>query len=227
MLTYDEYRAAHPKHTIDQMQRLGVEPNGVPLKDEGVVGPKTRSGLFLNPDGQHELVETMIWLSLHNARESGGNNCGYWPAILMGMNNYVATDDQRKWHGVPQGLWCAGTVSWAIWQTYGPGQPKSWGARELGRLWARRPGTVIKDLDDAQPGDVIVWRREAADGNKAAGHVGVIGDKTDSLLLVMEGNGGRTEGAVGLYGYSLANEAKRGRRNPMEVLMIARRPRVG
>ena len=215
------------------LQRFGVEPSGAALDDDGVVGPRTRGGLFLDPDTlTHPLTREMARLATLGAREEGDNNQGRWPAFFMGDKTLVdltpeliaafAADQVARWKARTQGPWCAGCMSTVIRLAYGPGQPHSHGARELARLWARRPGREVR-LEDTQEGDIVAWRREAADGNPAAGHIGVVVTRTDDLLLVLEGNGGRKGGAVGLYGYTLKDKAARGRAKDQEIITIARR----
>lgn len=215
------------------LQRFGVEPSGAPLADDGIVGPRTLRGLFVDPDTlTHPLTREMARLARLGAREEGDNNQGRWPAYLMGDKTLVdltpeqiaafAADQVARWRARTQGPWCAGCMSTVIRLAYGGGQPHSHGARELARLWARAPGRALK-LGEAEEGDIIAWRREAADGNPAAGHIGVVVTRTDDLLLVLEGNGGRRGGAVGLYGYTLKDDAARGRAKDQEVLTIARR----
>lgn len=226
LLTLDAHIAAHPALTLAQRQRLGIEPNGTPLHDDGILGPRTRSGLFLPIQCEadaHPLVYKAVEMALVGARESAaGNNHGYFPHIFMSRLPYDARADQEAFRDQKSGLWCAGFGGWVIQQVYGPKAPYSWSARTLARQWLAHGERV--DLKDVQPGDVLCWRREASDGNPAAGHFGFCAERTDELLIAIEGNGTRRGGAVGVYGYSLANQAARGK-NPQELLIIARRPR--
>lgn len=230
LYTYGQHLASFPSLTTQQRQRLGVEPSGRPLDDDGVVGARTRRGLYIAPAHSHGLISKALWALLEGAREDGlpggkQNNRGAWPALFMGNLADLPDDEDglAEWRTVQQGPWCAGFASWCIREVYGAGQPQSLGARELVRKWGRKPGQVVA-LADAQPGDLIAWRREAP-GEKAAGHVGIVyaRDEASGLLLVLEGNGSRGGGAVGLYGYSLAAGAARGERKPQEVLMLSRR----
>lgn len=227
--TYDQHLEEFPLLTTAQRQRLGVEPSGHPLDDDGKVGPKTRGGLFVAPRSEHRLVDAYLRLALLNAREEGRNNCGRWPAYFMGQRQLthltpeqiadMSAPDVTRWSRVTQGSWCAGGASTVIRLAYGDGQPSSWGARQLVRRWAAHPGRSVA-LMTAQPGDLIAWKRDVP-GQPGAGHVGIVWGRSPSgLLLVLECNGSRKNGAVGLYGYSLRDGAKRG---SLEVVQIARR----
>jgi hypothetical protein len=226
-----DHKRLWPDLTLAQRQRLGVESSGAPLNDDGIEGPRTRSGIYIAPGHSHGLLKQAIWACLQGAKEDGtgpgsNNNRGTWPALFMGDKIELGwtEEDRRRFERVEQGPWCAGFVSWCIRTAYGEaGQPQALGAKYLTRLWARRPGQEVT-LHTAQAGDLIAWRREARDGNKAAGHIGIIWGRHDGKLLVMEGNGGRQLGAVGLYGYDLRTGAKRGSRAPQDVVLLARRP---
>jgi hypothetical protein len=226
--TYAEHVENYPDLTIAQRQRLGVEQGGRPLNDDGIVGPKTRGGIFIPPRSEHRLVDAYLLLAMLNAREEGRNNRGRWPAYLMGQQELLGMTPQgiadmsvaagARWAQVTQGSWCAGCASTAIRLAYGAGQPWSKGAKQLGRRWAAKPGEEV-DPADAQEGDLIIWHREVK-GKPWAGHVGVCAGRAPGLLLVLEGNGSRKGGAVGLYGYDTRDGAKRG---TGAVVMIARR----
>jgi hypothetical protein len=226
--TYDEHIAAYPDLDTATRQRLGVEPDGTPLSDDGKVGPKTRSGLFIAPRAEHKLVDTALSLVLLGAREEGGNNRGRWPGYLMARPADPRSPQEiaalppaevARLSRVQQGSWCAGGASTIIRLAYGAGQPSSWGAQQLVRRWAAKPGRTVA-LADAQPGDLIAWKRDVP-GQPGAGHVGIVWGRSPSgLLLVLECNGSRRGGAVGLYGYSLRDGAKRG---SLEVTQVARR----
>lgn len=228
--TYDQHVCAYPYLTTPQRQRLGVEPSGKPLNDDGVVGPKTKAGIYLAPKHDHGLIAQMLRLSLLNAREEGGNNRGRWPAYLMGERSLrdltpeqiaaLGETAQARWSGVEQGPTCAGTISTAIRLAYGDKQPQSLSARSLTRKWAEAPGQEIA-LSACEPGDLICWRREVP-GQPTAGHIAAVADRSPSgLILTLEGNGSRRNGAVGLYGYSLREGAQRGTQS---VILLARRP---
>lgn len=226
--TYDQHLEAFPLLTTAQRQRLGVESSGHPLDDDGIAGPKTRAGLFVAPRSVHRLVDAYLRLALLNAREEGGNNRGRWPAYFMDQRQLthltpeqiaaMSAEEIRRWSKVRQGPTCAGTASRAILLAYGPGQPSSHGAKQLGERWARKPGEEV-DLADVQPGDLVIWHREV-EGNPRAGHIGVCAARAPGLLLTLEGNGSRRDGAVGLYGYNTKAGAKRG---TGAIVMIARR----
>jgi hypothetical protein len=226
--TYTDHCAAFPDLTTQQRQLLGVEQGGRPLDDDGIAGVKTRAGLFVAPRHEHKLVDAYLRLAMLGAREAGGNNRGRWPAYLMGQRELVglspeeiaamSAEEVARWAQVTQGSWCAGCASSAIRLAYGEGQPWSKGAKQIGRRWASKPGDVVR-LDAAREGDLVIWHREVK-GKPWAGHVGVCAARAPGLLLVMEGNGSRKGGAVGLYGYDTRAGAKRG---TGRIVMVARR----
>lgn len=217
-----EHTRRWPDLTLAQRQRLGVESSGAPLNDDGVEGPRTRGGIYIAPGHPHSLIQQAVRASLNNAREEGGNNRGVWPALFYGALDELPELDAQRWRAVEQGPWCAAFVSWCIREAYGKGQPQAWGARRLVRRWAASPGQEVT-LHTAQAGDLIAWRRDVA-GEPAAGHVGIVFGRWDGLLLVMEGNGSRKGGAVGLYGYDVRSGARRGTSKPQEAILFARRP---
>lgn len=230
--TYAEHVHVYPELTIAQRQRLGVEASGRPLDDDGVVGPKTRGGIYIAPRHEHRLVDQMLRLTLLGAREEGGNNRGRWPAWAMGEPALKHLSPEQiaalpsaevlRWGRVTQGPHCAGDASKAIELAYGPGQPQSKGAQALVTKWARKPGEEVA-LSEAQAGDLLSWERRVK-GQPDAGHVSVVwGRSGTGLLLTMEGNGGRKDGAFGLYGYTLRDGCKRGRNKDMDVTRVARR----
>ena len=219
--SYAEHLALYPDLSTAQRQRLGVEPSGLPLNDDGIVGPKTRSGIFISPRHTHELLDVALRPAVQGAKEEG-NNRGAWPALFFGVLDALPEQDAARWRAVEQGPWCAAFASWVIREAYGPGHPQAWGARRLVRRWAEAPGWGVS-LAEAQAGDLIAWRRDVP-GQPAAGHVGIVWGRSEGgLLLVLEGNGSRRAGAVGLYGYRLRDGAKRG---ALAVELVARRADV-
>lgn len=229
-LTYDDHARTYPYLLTSQRQRLGVEPSGKPLDDDGIIGPRTKAGIYIAPVHAHGLCAQMLRLSLLNAREEGRNNQGRWPAYMMGERALrgltpeqiaqLGETAQSRWSGVAQGPFCAGAVSTAIRLAYGDKQPQSLSARSLSRQWSHTPGVEVA-LSACEPGDLIAWRREVP-GQPSAGHVGVVAGRSPSgLVLTLEGNGLRKNGAIGLYGYPLREGAKRGTQS---VILVARRP---
>lgn len=49
-MTFEGLRAAQPDLPVDILQRLGHEAGGIkPLVCDGIAGPRTRSGIYLDP----------------------------------------------------------------------------------------------------------------------------------------------------------------------------------
>lgn len=223
--SYDKHVAAFPHLTTQQRQLLGVEPSGAFLQDDGVAGPRTRSGLFVSPVQSHALLVPGFRALLAGAREdaSKGNNDGVWPALFYATlkDEAFTPADKAKFAEIEQGAWCAAFVSWCIREAYGAGWPQAWGARRLTRRWAAQPGCEVI-LANCRAGDLICWRRHVP-GEPAAGHIGVVIGQHGDLVFVLEGNGTRQLGAVGVYAYSITKQGERGRLKPQKVIMVARR----
>lgn len=224
--TFDQLVAAFPDLSTAHRQRLGVEAATLaPLNDDGVIGPRTRAGLFVEPYHGNALLSKALWALEQGAREdeSAGNNDGVWPALFYGaLKDEVFTPhDKIKFAAVEQGAWCAAFVSWCIREGRGAGLPQAWGARRLVRRWAEKPGQVVT-LGECRAGDLLCWRREVK-GEPAAGHVGIVYGRSGDLVFVVEGNGTRKLGAVGVYAYRVSTQGERGRDKPQRVIQVARR----
>jgi cell wall-associated NlpC family hydrolase len=221
--TFEEHCEAFPELTVERRQAFGVEGAGAHrhLNADGIVGPLTRGGLFVAPTSDHKLIEAALWAARAGAAEHGGNNCGVWVEAFM---RNIKIRGNPRWadglRGGQQGPWCAGFVSWAAMEAYGPQAPRSWSARRITQLWANGGETVA--LKDVRAGDVICWQR-LEEGNPVAGHVGIVAAVQGGLVFVVEGNGARRLGRVGIYAYSIQNGARRGRVQPQDLHMIARR----
>lgn len=225
--SYSDHVIKFPWLTVDQRQRFGVDRDTLQgLTPDGVAGPKTKNGIYVEPRSDCALVAKSLWAAEQRAQEdeSRGNNDGVWPALFYGAlkDEAFSEQDRAKFASVQQGPWCAAFVSWCIREVLGAGQPQAWGARKLVRRWATAPGAVIKYLASAQPGDLVCWRREVP-GEPAAGHVGIVYGVCGDLLFVVEGNGSRKHGAVGVYAYRISLKGRRGADSPQEIVLVGRR----
>ena len=56
-MTFEQLRAAQPALSIDIIQRLGHEAGGIkPLVCDGIAGPRTKSGIYLDPQARVALA---------------------------------------------------------------------------------------------------------------------------------------------------------------------------
>ena len=173
---------------VQTIQRLGVDADGKILAVDGIVGPKTRGGTYLNPFAiERPLVEVAKDELLAGAEEIGGNNRGEWVA------KYYKRDDASRYHGA----WCAAFVGWCLQQAYGEEAPYKWGARRLVDA-VELAGEEVA-LEDAQPGDVIGWKRDSST-TPYAGHVGIIAAVDCEHIYTIEGNSG-PKGRVRVWRY--------------------------
>jgi hypothetical protein len=222
---YDQHVEAFPHLTSEQRQRLGIHSGTLqPLHDDGKVGPLTLAGLFMAPSSTaSELLNKALWACEQGAQETvGANNAGPWPALFYGaLDDDFTPEDRAKFAQVEQGPWCAAFVSWCIREVMGKGQPQAWGARRLVRRWAVKPGSTVS-LAECRAGDLVCWRRHVP-GEPAAGHVGIVYGRSGDLVFIVEGNGTRAQGAVGVYAYRVSKDGERGIKKPQRVIMVARR----
>lgn len=200
--TTDFHRLADTGWSITQIQRLGVDARGKTLTVDGIVGPKTLGGTYLDPATvEHELVQVALKELLAGAREQGGNNAGEWVAKYVRKPHV----ERRKY-----GAWCAAFVSWCLREAYGAGTPYILGARRLvNRL--RKAYTPVA-LEDIQVGDVIAWKRTSRT-TQYAGHVGIVAHVDDEIIMTIEGNSG-PRGAVRVWAYD-RHDPSRGATGPL------------
>lgn len=185
-------------NAVRAFQTQNLDPDGRPLKVDGVVGPLTWWSLK-NPKPD---IEGMFSSNLKEmppissggskwgrfalgkalgewkagAREIGGNNKGPWVLKYL---------DGRA----PEGSsWCSAFVSWCFAQNPdGMLFRYNLGARSLlnaldRKGWAQKKGNEYDPL----PGDIVVWWRVSADGWQ--GHVGLVHHCRNGILYTIEGN---------------------------------------
>jgi peptidoglycan hydrolase-like protein with peptidoglycan-binding domain len=178
-----------------QMQNADVE--GRPLVVDGIVGPVTAaaiarrlgqlivppapaSGPVVVPDtGGSARARAALAIAVQELNaghgEEGGNNRG--PHIRKYLNGIVDEGND----------WCAGFVSWCFSQSGAMPFDYTVGARDvLRQLRARGFGVTPTDADPPQPGDIIVWWREAPTAWQ--GHVGFVLSYRGGVLSTIEGN---------------------------------------
>jgi len=195
LVDYDTIRRIVGDGDVSMIQRLGFDSDGRRLVIDGILGPKTRGGTFVDPSSiEHPLVEYAMQELLDGVQEHGGNNRGHrveqYQRGRAGM--------LRRWM---RGAWCAAFVSWCLWHTYGDDAPYIRGARRLGIAVAE--GDEL-DADELEPGDLIVWDRDGPDAGSDpsddwSGHIGVVVGSTDDYTYTIEGNAEARRGAVRIY----------------------------
>ena len=166
-------------------QRLGVEPDGTPLAVDGIVGPRTRAAVYLDPVAlkqAHPLVACALEELLAGAQEGPRNNTGPWPKKYMRGVLYP-------------GAWCAGFVSWCLRQTYGEGTPYIRGARRLGLAVAEQGDVGKLAVHELEVGDLIIWNRDGPDpgrdpGDDWSGHVAIVAHLDGEHVWSIDGNRG-------------------------------------
>lgn len=204
MISYDEHVARYPLWASAR-QRLGCDAQGAPLDDDGVVGPRSRAGLYLDTASiTIPSLLALVAMTLAGGRDDGGgNDRGRWPRACMqrsaGRGSVDPQSPRDRLDSEPaQGQWCAGGLSTALWIAHGQLAPHSWLARELGDLVAAW-GSEVSDVRALLVGDVIVWQRPAGDG----GHVAQVAAIHGGRVYCLECNTSRRESAVGLISYAL------------------------
>lgn len=205
MITYAEITARHPELPIDAIQRLGVEDveSLRPLADDGIEGPKTRGGAYLDPCDVAfwRTVCSEAWrdiLTPGGLREVGGNNAGEFVALIYGEKHSPGRD---------YGPWCAAYASYLLSRSM-LDAPKSWSARALGRQIAEAVGKQ----EDPESGSIAVWRRN---NSTWQGHIGAVLCADDDYVWVCEGNGKASGGVVRAYCYSRADLSRGGKGNEL------------
>lgn len=180
-LTYSEIKGRGLD--TNRAQRMGWDELGRDLVVDGIEGPKTRGGLFLDPDVITAPVARVALAELlAGAQEAVGvNNKGEYPKKYMPPSFYG-------------GAWCAGFASWCLASVYADA-PSSVGAQRLGKRVAAR-GDKIVDARLVMPDDLMIWNRDGSDEgddpwDDANGHVGIVVHVGCEWIYTIDGNKGR------------------------------------
>lgn len=191
-------------------QARHLDPRGLPLKVDGIVGDLTwwalrhpilpaytSSKLIGLPAGADtsllatQALRYAINELMAGAREVGSNNDGpYVTKYLNGLN-------------IPPANWCAALISWCFYQA-GPMPFKyTLGARDLRNQFAAR-GWIVKP--PLHPGDLVFWWRGQPEG--WMGHVGLVYEVKDGILYTIEGNKGAFPASVDRFDYVFSTMTK-------------------
>lgn len=209
------------RRAVKVFQSRMIDPRGKPLEVDGIVGPLTFWALdqtdctdlfdkmvvtdFLKmPPVEsggsrigREALKVAIEEMAKGAGEQGGNNMG--PFVAKYHRVTVDKANQKKW------AWCAAFVSFCFHKganNSGLKMPFRYtgGAQNiLNQAKGNEFAHVFRTgEEDAQPGDVIVWKR----GSQAwQGHVGIVYDTNEGILHTIEGNRGPYPSRVAPFDY--------------------------
>jgi hypothetical protein len=182
MISYNELREqlmARPSFAklsaseqTNVIQRMGFTPAGVRLSVDGKLGPKTLSGIFLDPS---KIVTPAAKVALDEllalSQEIGGSNMGPFVQKYFRMKKLPTKN---------AGAFCAGGASYCLSQGY-PGEktPYLLGAQRLGRAVAAE-GAGRHSIRDAKPDDLLIWNRKT--DKPGTGHVEVAVIITDDIV---------------------------------------------
>ena len=196
LLTFDDVMARPDlaELPVEIIQRLGVEPDGTRLAHDGVVGPRTRRALYVDPAQMaHPMARWMVGELLAGVEE------------LPGQNNRGARIDEYKRHSkrFARGPWCAEMPSFGLRELYGTDAPYKRGARRLALAVAAWMGEKIVDPLELEQGAVGSFKR-LSKRTKFAGHAFVVAGVTEEHLWTIEGNRGG-DGAVRVFRYDRAD----------------------
>ncbi|HEX2882147.1 MAG TPA: peptidoglycan-binding protein [Polyangiaceae bacterium] len=197
-LEIDGKFGTNTRNAVRAFQSQNLDQNGQPLLIDGSVGELTWWSLthakpsivvpsavdFTVPPSKsaggtsrgRAALEVAIGELKAGAGEVGGNNKG--PFVKKYLNGKA-----------PEGSnWCAGFVSHCFAQGKAP-LPLEYsvgGRAILGQLskkgWAHKPNSGYQP----EPGDIVVWWREKADG--WMGHIGLVYQLQNGMLYTIEGN---------------------------------------
>ena len=199
------------RKAVKAFQAHHVDPRGVPLAVDGIVGPLTWWALKGDrpdvepslsgsiPSGGSRIGRAALRAAMaeaeKGAREVGSNNHGPWvEKYLNGL--------------APEGnSWCAGFVSWCFDQAPGA-MPYNYslGARDVRNQFRHKGWTYDLGEEEPAPGDIVVWWRGTFNGWQ--GHIGFVHHCADGILHTVEGNRGPYPSPVQSYTYVLSRMEK-------------------
>ena len=173
------------------LQRMGFDPRGRPLAEDGIAGKLTKGGRYLDP----RVITTPIAREalkdlLAGAQEEGRPNDGAW------VRGYMRNT---------RGPWCAGSSSTWLARAHGDGVPYKRGARRLGLAVAKASSVgKIEDPFELEPDDLLILNRDGPDegtdpNDDWSGHVGVIAAVDDDWIYTIEGNVGSFPAPVRVF----------------------------
>lgn len=206
-ISYPDLVAAHPDKEVAILQRLGWDVLGKPLVCDGLVGPKTRGALFLNPEvflqakscadnapcdaTPHQValfVQASMGLYVHPSALAAFDDLWAGEQETHGNNSgpYVSSLYEDPNPTAQQGAWCGVALRKWIRSAYPASLPvirKSWMAKG-----------VLSQLKkvaeaDCRSGDGMVFHRKV-DGtiNNSFGHATLIVLRVDQVVYTIEGN---------------------------------------
>jgi hypothetical protein len=218
MISFDAHVALYPMWNSER-QRLGVDAQGRPLDDDGLIGPLSRGGRYLDRASvEVPSLKVLLDAAIAGARDEGGNDRGMWPTAHMSLT-LVDPQAPRNRPGGQQGPHCAGGLSWAMVIAYGAHAPAQlanktrWSARDFGDLVAAW-GSDARGLP-VQVGDVLVWQRAGG-----GGHIAQVAAVDAEHVYCLETNTSRRESATGVIAYKLPHLE----RGSQRLHMVARPP---
>lgn len=187
-MTFDQLRAAQPDLPVDVLQRFGHEAVSIrPLVCDGIVGTRTKSGIYLDPQAVRDAGCTPAKVALAEllagAAEVGGPNAGPWVIKYARLSPGATL-------GTDRGAWCAFFASWVLDQwarLHGKSFPKEGGARAVVRDLPHQLDVKRSLFAQLQVGDLIAWPSTTRAASWA-GHVGIVAAKDQAGLYTIEGN---------------------------------------
>ncbi len=173
------------KELIDRCQRLGFEKDSDrPLSVDGVEGPKTRAGRFVDPSLLMANPNLKVGLMelLKGSREIGGSNMGPFVRVYFRLKS----DPARN-----AGPFCAGGASYCLDQAYPEDDtPYIVGAIRLGNAIVKEGALKRKlKLSELKIGDFVIHERKT--DTPGTGHVSqCVAVLSDNRILSLDFNVG-------------------------------------
>jgi len=194
--TYLEFKTLMYNADVAILQRFGWDNEGNRLKIDGDLGPKTKGATYYAPEqaGQILVSVALAEVVLGAQERPLGRNSGPWVAKY-----YLQPEKDTA----NLGAWCAAFTGWCVRRAYGDTAPYSWGARRMHRRTASWEHGKLVPLDEAQPGDLILWSRDSA--GPAYGHIGIVIGEDAEHVYTVEGNAGPH---VRLYRYEKRHDLR-------------------